>query len=232
MPAPFGFAAPPVWTGKPPLIADAVSRCLFSLLGLLLAACVMRYPLGMTEAEWLALPPEKQMKARHTQAKLDAQAAERRSRRQALAAEQRAKATRQRQADINALYARGRYRDFIQCIVKRPLIDFRPGWKEMRSIGFVLARREDREIFLETKNGLRRASIWAFYSDDGIKVTLCRKDPRNYNRNQCDSLVATHLEYERGVRKSINMPDRMQGTLECTFAPGRGMHAPRRRPRR
>jgi len=201
------------------------------VMGLLLTACVLRYPLGMTEREWLALSPEKQMEAKHAQAKLDAQAAERRARQLALAAEQRAKAVRQRQADIDALYARGRYRDFIQCVVKEPMVDFRPGWKKMHSIGFTLARREEREVYLESKKGGRQASIWVYYSDDGIKVTLCRDVPGKFRRNQCDSLVATYLEYERGASKRINMPDRLQGTLECIYAPGEGMPTMYRRRR-
>jgi len=197
--------------------------------GIFLTACAKRYPLDMTEAEWQALPPEKKMEAQKAQAKLDAEAAERRAREKTILAERKAKAERQRLADIKSLYSRGMYRDFVQCVVQNPLVDLRPGWTKMQPTGFILARQEEREVSFQPMKGNRRASIWALYSGDGLKVTLCRYNPSHpfYSfRNQCDSIVATHSDYERGVSKSISMPDRLQGTLECSYAPGKGMPSP------
>lgn len=189
-----------------------------------LAACTS-YPLGMSEAEWLALSPAQQLEARQTQAELDAQDARRRAAERA-EAERRAQAEEQeRQRTWTALRHNARYGDIVQCVVSGTA-DFRPGWRPIDRAGVSLVRGEVGQITLSEHAGRRSKPLWAAFSQDGMTVTLCRYDPleRGYHQGKdCTRAVGTALDYQTGLTQPIDLPEILRGSLHCTYQPAPGM---------
>lgn len=217
------------WFSVFEMIGGCVRRYLRALiLGVLcfeLAAC-QSFPLGMTEEEWAGLTPAQQYEARTKQAELDEQARARRA--AATAAENTLKAEEaaRRQERIDKLRQNAAYGDEIQCLIQNALVDFRPGWRSALDVGFSLVRSEARSVdLIDKERGIRRP-LWVQYSTDGMQVTLCRYDPaeRGYNRpNDCQRFIGTTGDFQRGINKSIELPEILRGGLRCQLAPGKGM---------
>lgn len=77
------------------------------LLCLALAACAIRYPLNMSEAEWTRLTPQQQLEAREKQAKFDQENYRLRMEQEARLAETRRKAQEAESEKIRKLYQDG-----------------------------------------------------------------------------------------------------------------------------
>jgi len=191
-------------------------------LTLLLAGCVV-YPLGMTEEEWVLLTPAQKLEARSTQAELDEQESKRRAEKKAREDALKLERERANRAYVRRLYRDGRYGDFIQCIIKNPLVDFHPGWRKAEPIAFTLAKREDKTIKIQGAKRSQETSIWVRFSNDGMRLKLCQYDQKEKPYGQCDKVVASHRDFRRGITHNIKLSDLIKGTLHCSLSPGRGM---------
>ncbi|EKF9985861.1 hypothetical protein O1D80_003343 [Vibrio cholerae] len=86
---------------------------------LLLSACAS-YPLGMSEAQWLALTPEQQYDAQLKQAELDRQREARR-----LAEQQaREQALKEQQAQLELARENAKYGERVQCVLQNSELYF------------------------------------------------------------------------------------------------------------
>ncbi|MGL6355733.1 hypothetical protein ACSZMT_18810 [Aeromonas veronii] len=86
---------------------------------LLLTACAS-YPLGMSEAQWLALSPEQQYDAQLKQAELDRQREARR-----LAEQQaREQALKEQQAQLELARENAKYGERVQCVLQNSELYF------------------------------------------------------------------------------------------------------------
>ncbi|ELL1563293.1 TPA: hypothetical protein PX804_001238 [Vibrio cholerae] len=86
---------------------------------LLLSACAS-YPLGMSEAQWLALTPEQQYDAQLKQAELDRQREARR-----LAEQQaREQALKEQQAQLELVRENAKYGERVQCVLQNSELYF------------------------------------------------------------------------------------------------------------
>ncbi|GGF57918.1 hypothetical protein GCM10011332_09280 [Terasakiella brassicae] len=187
---------------------------------LLLSGCLNSYPLGMSEEEWMRLNPDQQFQARRQQAEIDEQ---KRMEREARAEAERLRQTMEEQAyqdRIDYKYRHARYGDVIQCVLEKAVIDFKPGWRDGEPVGFTLVRGEGKLIDIHSSARDRKtASLWVGLDDNGMTLSLCRKEPTGYSRNNksCTDIVATTHQYRRGLHYSFDHND-MRGNLYCTLS--------------
>lgn len=106
---------------------------------LLLTACIS-YPLGMSEAQWLALTPEQQYDAQLKQAELDRQREARR-----LAEQQaREQALKEQQAQLELARENAKYGERVQCVLQNSELYFNKKWRASpwRSISWQINQRK------------------------------------------------------------------------------------------
>jgi hypothetical protein len=194
----------------------AVFRSLIALgLVLGLAACA-RYPLGMSEAEWLSLSPQQQLEARAKQAEIDrareAELAAERARREAAK-----EAERQR---IAAVYRSARYGDIVECVLDGGIIDFHPGWKAYQPAAFTLVAGETREVKVTTGVPYETQEVWASLSETGTAISLCYSEPAPGSSNDCAVVSALSRELDRGIESAVNSKELFNGArLRCAYRP-------------
>lgn len=187
------------------------------LLALIVTACGPTYPLGMSEAEWLALPPDRQYEARLRQADLDATA---RAADAAREAEER-RLEAERQARIDGLYAHGGFGSVVECAMQGGLADFHPGWKPYEPLVFAIARGDERPVTLRRADGRRTQDLWVALDEHGTHLRLCHQPPSRWSAD-CATVAATSRQFAQGVALTVSAEDALKGAeLSCAHAIGR-----------
>ena len=184
---------------------------------LVAAACMSNYPLGMDEAEWLALSPAQKLSAREKQAELDFKERARREAEREREKQREIRQAAERQAYVDTLYDRGSFGDLLRCTVKGAYVDFHPGWREVEPLTFTLARREQK--LLTVQGGGKQRTIWSQFSEDGSTVTLCSSDPKESNSQlrKCGKLNGSFDDFRRGISGNMVAKDALKGSIECYF---------------
>jgi len=191
-----------------------------SFLLLLLTGCLNNYPLGFNEEEWMRLSPEQQLDARSQQAAIDEQ---KRIEREARADAERLRQAMEKQADkerIEQRYHHAQYGDVIQCVLKKTVLDFKPGWRDTKTAGFTLVRGESKTIEIHSDQDRKTTSLWVGLNQDAMTVKVCRNKPTRQTQSHkaCTEITATTQQYHHGVRKTFNHND-MRGILHCNLLP-------------
>jgi len=169
----------------------------------------------MGEEEWMRLSPDQQFQARSQQAEIDEQ---KRMERETRAEADRLRQTMEEQAyqdRIDHQYRHAPYGDVIQCVLKKAVIDFKPGWRDGEPVGFTLVRGEGKPIDIHSVQDQKTTSLWVSLDDNAMTLSICRKEPRN--NTPCVNIVATTHQYRRGLYHTFNHND-MRGNLYCTLS--------------
>lgn len=136
------------------------------------------YPMGLTRAEWEALPLEKQAELRAEQSRIDAREREQREAEARRAEAERQAAERERQVRVAEARAKTRYRDIVVVSLSGGALQYGDRRYPLQPMAFDLVKGERREIelvgFLEDGKGGVRATEqwWVTFADDGNSVTL------------------------------------------------------------
>ncbi len=181
---------------------------LITLLVVLVAGCATRYPMGMDEDEWLALSAEQRMDAREREERLNLEAAQLRAEQQRLRAEQE-------QREQEALIERRRsaqYGERVQCVLDGAELRTGGNWREARPLALDLIVDESLEFELVRKDATHR-SVNGKASFDGQLIELCDRAGRN-----CEVIAGTSRDFERGLRRSIEVDNTLRGELRCDLA--------------
>jgi hypothetical protein len=185
-----------------------------STLCIALTACMPRYPLGMSEAQWNAMTPSQQQAAIEKQAKKDAE----QQRLQAIEARKQAEAEKKRRAELAALYNSGRMGDVIDCEISGGVADFYPGWKQIENVRFSLARSEIQEIEFREKGGRRTQDAFVGFDTRGDRIRVCRRANNISSGYGCGEISGSYGDFERGISVSLNVEGLMNSnTLYCRY---------------
>jgi len=198
-----------------------LSACICSVV--LLSGCAAQYPLGMAEDEWKALPENQKLEARMQQSKLDEADRQRRAEEKKQKAQMKQEREMAHLAYVDTLHTNGHYGDVLQCVVRDPVVDFHPGWRAAVPFAFSIAKSEVKSVTMSDRNSGRTARLWLKYSQDGMRLTLCRHKTDHKVGKACDALVSTYAGFMNGHSHTLNLPDLMRGTIKCGFGPGKGM---------
>lgn len=107
------------------------------IVALLLSACAS-YPLGMSEAQWLALTPEQQYDAQIKQAELDRQREARR-----LAEQQaREQALKEQQAQLALARNNANYGERVQCVLQNSELYINKKWRASEPLALDLLAKQ------------------------------------------------------------------------------------------
>lgn len=184
--------------------------CFRTLIAIILSAivisgCSTRYPLNMSEEEWLQLSPAQQLDARERQAQLDLAERARRAEQAEITA-QREAAERERYLE---LLQDARQGDVVQCVLQDAEGYFSGSWRAAEAMGFSLLREYPEQIRIaEADRATRTVEATATFS--GANVKICR-----VNRNECVNLAATQNQLIRGVTQHIDLSRTVRGELYC-----------------
>ncbi|MDP3535684.1 MAG: hypothetical protein Q8S08_09880 [Halomonas sp.] len=180
---------------------------------LIITGCASSYPLGMSEEEWQALSPERQLQIREQQAALDMRKAE--ERRAAAAARQavaEAEALALRSALQNAAYGQR-----IQCVFEGHAY-FGRDWQPIEPVAFDAVVGHTIDVPLVSVSAYRNRQGYARF--DGQRAQLCRRDPALYgSNNRCATLAGTQRQLGRGVTRDIFADDFVRGRMSCDLPP-------------
>ncbi|HGF7509081.1 hypothetical protein ABUS74_06595 [Vibrio cholerae] len=168
---------------------------------LLLSACAS-YPLGMSEAQWLALTPEQQYDAQLKQAELD------RQREARLLAEQ--------QAQLELARENAKYGERVQCVLQNSELYFNKKWRASEPLALdLLANQPAQAVKQSTADGRYGFTLYAQF--DGQTLSLCRHE--NSRRQECALMLGTFNDYHRGMRQTIQQDNWLRGQLRWQFVP-------------
>ncbi|MDR5898169.1 hypothetical protein QC823_04070 [Halomonas vilamensis] len=174
-----------------------------------LVACSSRYPLDMTEEEWLSLSAEQRVNVRAQQAALDIkQAEERRAAAEARQAAAEAEALEYRSALQSASYGQR-----VQCTLNGEAY-LRGEWKVIEPIAIDTVVGRTLEVDVFSQHSRHSAQVYASF--DGQRVQVCDRDTssrRAYTR--CVVLAATQRQFHSGVSSSVMASDFLRGTMRC-----------------
>ncbi|MBJ6909051.1 hypothetical protein JG661_07000 [Vibrio cholerae] len=178
---------------------------------LLLTACAS-YPLGMSEAQWLALTPEQQYDAQLKQAELDRQREARR-----LAEQQaREQALKEQQAQLELARENAKYGERVQCVLQNSELYFNKKWRASEPLALdLLAKQPAQAVKQSTADGRYGFTLYAQF--DGQTLSLCRHE--NSRRQECALMLGTFNDYHRGLRQAIQQDNWLRGQLRCQFVP-------------
>ncbi|RFA30809.1 hypothetical protein CAI21_04710 [Alkalilimnicola ehrlichii] len=187
----------------------AIGRlCLLGLLVLVVAACTTRYPLGMSESEWLSLSPEQQIDAREREERLNLEAAQQRAEQ----ARQRAEAERREQEALEQRRREAGFGERIQCVLDGAQVRAGSRWEEAHPLGLDLIVGETADFrILERGSATRGGSGQASF--DGQLVELCDRAGRH-----CEVIAGTSRDFQRGVRRQLEIDGLLRGELRCELA--------------
>ena len=187
---------------------------MFRMLAVVLVALVLgltacepsppRYPLGMSEEEWRALPPEKRAEARMREAELRRLREERlRLEAERRAAEARARERRE-QERIRRLYLVGRPEDFVSCVLEEGEARFGEDWGPFIPLEFTLVRSERRILTLTRTNERDRRRVWVEFFEEGHRLRFCGVEPGIAKGKDCANLRTSPARFREGVRATLN----------------------------
>ncbi len=143
-----------------------------------LAACASPHPMGLSEQEWQALPPERQAELRVREAELRA---ERQAAREAEArrrTEQAAEAERIRQEELAVRRANARFGDILAVTLQGGTMESGNDLFALEPLAFEILRGERKRITLvgrrgeETRVHRMQDHWWVRYSEDGLTLVL------------------------------------------------------------
>ena len=199
-------------------------RALLACSVVLLTACTS-YPLGMNEAEWLALTPAQQLEARTQQAELSRQKEEVRSQERIALAAIDAERERADLERIDRLRASAGPGDAVECVTEGAVVDYKPGWHGTHPATALLVRGERREIVLRPSDGHQKEkAVWFWFSAEGMQAALCLSEPKSAVRlgSDCFVVAGTSGDFARGVETVVPQSDWFIGRFRCQSDFGRG----------
>lgn len=170
---------------------------------LLLAACMPRYPLDMTEEEWRALSPEQQVEARLREAELQRQREARwRAEKERRAAEARLRALQEARR-IEERYRTAPLDEFLICSIEPGEARFGEDWGPFFATNFTILRGEARTFELVRTNGRDRLPVTALFYENGRRLRLCAGRSPFGHKKACVNLRAQPDTFRSGVRKIL-----------------------------
>ncbi|MEM7441869.1 MAG: hypothetical protein AAF414_00930 [Pseudomonadota bacterium] len=178
-----------------------------SLFALLLLAACIRYPLDMTEEEWLRLTPAQQQEARIADAEL------RRAQAEQAAAEAAARALEERNRLIEA-YRNARPGDIVYCEIDPPENSY--GRILIQPASVTLVDRESRRLQVLTESPRRTETVWLSRKSGG-NVELCESNFSGTGPvGACDSIWSIDMAFGRPGSTGISWVSALRGgTLTC-----------------
>ena len=204
-----------------------IKRIFGVLVASLLVGCGPYYPLGISEAQWLAMSNEQRLQAQQRQAELDRAAEERRAAearaREAEARVREAEALRKQQ-QLLILRQHARYGDRVQCIVTNAEARLGGKWRDVEPVVLDLVRGAAVDFLVSEprERGFRQQAEGSAVFD-GQAVSLCRDADSQRNSRNCSRLLGNFDDYRRGVSQRVEVHDFLRGNMRCSLAPGEGM---------
>ncbi|EIF8946683.1 hypothetical protein LF048_000270 [Vibrio cholerae] len=133
---------------------------------LLLSACAS-YPLGMSEAQWLALTPEQQYDAQLKQAELDRQREARR-----LAEQQ---ALKEQQAQLELASENAKYGERVQCVLQNSELYFNKKWRASEPLALdLLANQPAQAVKQSTADGRYGFNLYAQFDGQILSCAVMK----------------------------------------------------------
>lgn len=115
-------------------------------LSVCLSACVTRYPMGLTQQQWEALPPAQQAELQAKQYAIDEQRRQAEEARRVEQARLAAEAARAEQERLRQLYANARYGDIVHVTVQGGSIAYAGKRYPYEPVSFDLAKGETKQV--------------------------------------------------------------------------------------
>jgi hypothetical protein len=180
-----------------------------TVMAIMLAGCASKYPLGMDEAEWLALSAEEKLDARKQQAEIDEARALRR------AAEVQARAEERRRYEAFQSMARSTASpgSRVQCLLTGEVRaggqwrDASPAWVD------IVAGWRD-EVAVTSRDG--RFTHIGYAGFDGVTVRICPTElDLEWGAKRCAEVTATPQAYRRGLDREGLVEGVWRGQIQC-----------------
>ncbi len=145
-----------------------IIKSLAAIMILIFGGCATRYPMGLDEKTWQALPPSERAKLQAKQAQIDA--------RLKLAAERHRHEERMRQLEIekekqeriSALYRRAGYKDIVRVNIEGGCYRIYKKCEPYRPISVIVALNETKKVPLVMRYGTEY--IWIRYDEHGVAI--------------------------------------------------------------
>lgn len=179
------------------------------ILVLAIAGCAGKYPLGMHEAEWLALPAEEQLEARKQQAALD----QARALQRAEEARARVVEERRREASRKVAKAKAVPGSRIQCLLTG---EVRAGgqWRQASPVWMDVVMGWPEEMAMTSRDG--RFSQLAYAGFDGVTMQVCPTElDLEWRAEACAEVTGTPQAYRRGLSRAVQVEGLWRGQAHC-----------------
>jgi hypothetical protein len=202
-------------------------RGAFAAMALLMAGC-SQIPLDLTESEWDALTPAQQALALEKQAEIEALAHDLGARAQQNAA-LTALSESTRTVRVEQRRKRARLGDILDCALDTASGAFAAGgasvqWSAAVAKGFQIVRGDSQVISIRAHGADAVLSLYADYADSGLILRLCAVPPAGPGVpapvSHCATVAAPFQAFRDGVERAVSVPNLLNGTLHCAFAPG------------
>ncbi|PXX95922.1 hypothetical protein [Halomonas sp. LBP4] len=178
-------------------------------LALAMAGCAGKYPLGMDEAEWLALPAEEQLEARKQQAALDqARALQRTEEARTRADEKRRQAASRVLAQAQAVPG-----SRIQCLLTG---EVRAGgqWRQASPVWMDVVVGWPEEVAMTSRDG--RLTQLAYAGFDGVTMQVCPTElDFEWRADACAEVTGTPQAYRSGLSRAVQVEGLWRGQAQC-----------------
>jgi hypothetical protein len=197
------------------------------IIAAILTAC-SALPLDLTADEWDRLTPAQQSLALEKQAESDALGNTLAARAQQNAA-LTALSESTRAVRVEQRRKRGRLGDSLQCALDNASAAFAIGgqgtpWSAATAKGFSIVRGESQEVTVHAHGAEAVVSLYADYAESGLILRLCAVPPAGPGVpapvSHCATVAAPFQAFRDGVERAVSVPDLLDGTLSCAFAPG------------
>jgi len=137
-----------------------------------LAGCGPRYPMGLSQAAWEALPKSEQERLAQEQYELNLQEAKEEAREEAIEEQKMAREERDERRRIDDMHQNPRYGDLVNvAIVSGELKNTRMNYHPVMKTSVVVAKGETRTLSVPLSQSEPR-DIYINYASDGSKVTI------------------------------------------------------------
>ncbi len=170
------------------------------LSGAILFGGCARYPMGLDEESWRALPPQKRVELLAEQQRLDAKERELRER---LRHEERMKALeaeRLKEERLSNLYADAGFGDIVRVNISGGCVTIYKKCEKYRPVSMLLARGERKRI--ELKSGYSSLVLWVRYTGEGVAID----DDENLDDTDGALFLPRRWEYGRDYILSLKKP--------------------------
>lgn len=186
-----------------------ISIAAVAFLAVVLSGCTGRYPLGMAESEWLALPAEEKLQARKQQAELDE------ARALQHAAEAQARAEQQIRHEVAREVARENAvpGGQVQCLLTGKI---RAGgeWREAGPAWIDVVAGWAEDVVIRSNDA--RFAHYAYAAFDGVTIRVCPTElDLEWGASGCAELSGTPQSFRRGVSGRGEIERVWRGAMQC-----------------